>query len=128
VYRLTEVRDDRGSLVAGEVPAQVPFTPVRFFLVSGVPAGSSRGGHAHRRCHQYLVAAAGTVEVEWEDGSSRETVTLGSPGRGLHLPPLTWASERYVSPDAVLMVLASEAYDRSEYVEDHDEFVRLIRG
>lgn len=128
VHRLTQVKDDRGSLVAGEVPTQVPFTPVRFFLVSGVPAGTSRGGHAHRRCHQYLVAAAGTVEVTWEDGRGGETVTLDDPGRGLHLPPLTWAAERYVSPDAVLMVLASELYDRSEYIEDHAEFVRLSRG
>lgn len=128
VHLLTEVKDARGSLVAGEAPAQVPFTPVRFFLVTGVPAGTARGGHAHRRCHQYLVAAVGTVEVAWEDGTNSETVTLEGPGRGLHLPPLTWASERYISPNAVLMVLASEPYDRSEYIEDYDEFVRLSRA
>src|SRR5690348_13186317 len=90
--------DDRGKLSFGEIGAQLPFAPKRYFLVYDVSPGAVRGGHAHRRCGQFLVAVSGCVVVVTDDGSKREEHRLDQPDRGLHIPPasggssVTWAA------------------------------------
>ena len=117
--------DDRGKLTFGEAGAQLPFTPQRYFLVYGVEAGVIRGGHAHRRCSQFLIAVAGRVTVATDDGVDRKEHVLDRPELGLHIPPGVWADQRYMDRDAVLLVLASEPYDRGEYISDYEEFLRF---
>jgi len=117
--------DDRGKLSFGEVGNQLPFTPQRYFIVFDVDADVVRGGHAHRRCHQFLVAVSGRVVVNTDDGVQKQEHILDRPTVGLHIPPGVWGDQRYLGPDARLLVLASECYDRSEYISDYDEFLRF---
>jgi UDP-2-acetamido-3-amino-2,3-dideoxy-glucuronate N-acetyltransferase len=114
--------DRRGSLVSGECPDTLPFTPARFFIVSNVPAGEIRGGHAHRTCHQLLVCVQGHIEVvvTHSDGST-SLFALTSEQQGLHIPPLNWAHQIYTTTDAQLLVLASEAYEPNEYIREIGE-------
>jgi UDP-2-acetamido-3-amino-2,3-dideoxy-glucuronate N-acetyltransferase len=122
----TLARDMRGSLMALELESQLPFVPRRFFCVYGVPSRKVRGQHAHRVCHQYLVALAGSVICLVDDGTSRHTVRLDDPGTGLHIPPMTWGTQFDYSPDAVLAVFASHPYDSDDYVRDYQEFVSMV--
>jgi UDP-2-acetamido-3-amino-2,3-dideoxy-glucuronate N-acetyltransferase len=125
LVRLRAARDDRGSLVAAEVERELPFQPKRAFLVFDVPGSEVRGEHAHRRCHQFLVCVAGTVRVVADDGEASEEFVLDSKGVGLYLPPMTWGIQHGYSPDAVLMVLASDAYDPEDYIRTYEEFLAL---
>lgn len=127
LVRLPHFVDLRGGLVAGETGRELPFVPKRFFVVHSVPSPFVRGEHAHRALHQLLVCLVGTCRVVVDDGRDREEVRLDEPTLGLHLPPMTWATQYQFSADAVLLVLASEAYDPDDYVRDYDEFVRLVR-
>jgi len=125
---LVESRDERGRLVAAQTPDSLPFAPQRFFSVSGVPAGTTRGDHAHRSCHQFLVCTAGRVDVIVKYPDAREEIVeLDEPCKGLHILPLTWSCQHYVSDDAVLLVAASEKYDAAEYITDFDEYLELSR-
>jgi len=117
--------DDRGKLSFGEVGDQLPFTPQRYFIVHDVDAGVVRGGHAHRRCSQFLIAVSGQVTVTTDDGALKQEHVLDRPNVGLHIPPGVWGEQKYMGRDARLLVLASEPYDRSEYISDHDEFLRF---
>jgi dTDP-4-dehydrorhamnose 3,5-epimerase-like enzyme len=119
------VRDPRGTLTAGEVGAHVPFVPHRYFMVFDVPGMDVRGEHAHRRCHQFLVCARGSVAVAADDGTSREEFTLDAPDLGLYLPPMVWALEYKYSSDALLLVFASDPYDPADYIRDYEEFRSL---
>lgn len=125
LVRLHAVHEARGLLTVGEVERQVPFAPRRFFVVSGVPDENIRGEHAHLRLHQFLVCLAGRVVAEVDDGRSRAAVTLDSPRVGLYMPPMTWGAQHHYSPDAVLLVLASDPYDPADYVRDHARFLEL---
>jgi dTDP-4-dehydrorhamnose 3,5-epimerase-like enzyme len=118
---LTVLADDRGSLVAMDT-LTFGHPIARVFQVRDVPVGTVRGGHAHRSCHQLLVASQGTIVVTIHDGTEETTFRLDRPGRGLHIPPMTWASQTYVSDHAILTVLASHPFSESDYIRDFTEF------
>jgi acetyltransferase-like isoleucine patch superfamily enzyme/dTDP-4-dehydrorhamnose 3,5-epimerase-like enzyme len=123
--RFQEHTDLRGSLTAVEFTRQVPFLPKRFFAVYQVPGREVRGEHAHRACHQFLICSSGSLWVLLDDGTQREEVQLDSPRLGLYIPPMVWSVEFHYSPDAVLLVFASEPYDPGDYIRDYEEFLRL---
>lgn len=122
---LTEVTDIRGSLSVGEFDRSIPFKAERYFLVYDVPTAETRGEHAHRVCHQFLIAVKGTVHVVADDGTNREEFILDKPNVGIHLPPMTWGIQYRYSSDAVLLVFASHYYDSSDYIRNYDEFIAL---
>jgi dTDP-4-dehydrorhamnose 3,5-epimerase-like enzyme len=128
IHRLPTVVDLRGSLVFGEAMRDVPFEVKRYFLVFDVPSEHIRGEHAHRTLHQFLVCVAGRCHVVTDDGVSRHEVVLDSPAKGVHIPPMVWATQYKFSRDAVLLVLASEYYDASEYIRDYQEYLALRRA
>lgn len=123
LHRLMNVKDLRGSLSAGEAERQIPFQVRRYFLVYDVPTSETRGEHAHRNCHQFLVAANGKVRVIADDGRNREEFTLDHPSLGLYLPPMTWGIQYCYSRDAVLLVFASDHYDPADYIRDYENFL-----
>ncbi len=117
---LVTTADERGLLAAAQHPSELPFVPARVFIVTQSPTGTERGGHAHRACHQVLIATAGTVVVEYDDVDGTGTLTLSDATVGLHIPPLVWAKQTYVTDGASLVVLASHAYDAEDYVDDRN--------
>lgn len=126
VYRLPQFSDLRGRLVVGELGEGLPFVPKRFFLVHGVPTREVRGAHAHKRLHQLLVCVAGGCALVVDDGVRREEIVLDFPGVGVHVPPMVWAVQYKFSPDAALLVLASESYDPDDYIRDYEDYRRLV--
>lgn len=128
LHELVEAADMRGSLSVAEIGRDVPFAVQRYFIVYDVPSLEVRGEHAHRRCAQFLVAVRGSVAVVADDGEHREQFLLDRPNLGLLLPPMTWGIQYRYSPEAVLLVLASEHYDNADYIRDYDRFRELARG
>jgi UDP-2-acetamido-3-amino-2,3-dideoxy-glucuronate N-acetyltransferase len=125
LHRLTRVDDLRGSLIAGEVPREVPFDVRRFFLIFDVASEEVRGEHAHLELHQFLICLRGRVDVMVDDGSRRDVLRLDSPSFGVHVRPMVWASQYRYSTDALLLVLASDVYRNEDYVRDYSEFLRI---
>ncbi len=125
VFRIPGAKDLRGSLSFGEVHRQVPFEVQRYFLVFDVPSEHVRGEHAHRTLQQFLVCVAGRCNVVIDDGVRRHEVVLDSPGKGVYIPAMLWATQYKFTRDAVLLVLASEYYDAAEYIRDYGEFIAL---
>jgi len=123
---LPRVSDIRGSLSVGEFSRSIPFEVKRYFIVFDVPSVETRGAHAHRSCHQFLVGVHGSVSVLVDDGTHREEFLLDRPEIGVYIPPLVWGVQYKYSADAVLLVFASEYYDAGDYIRDYDEFIRLV--
>ncbi|MEO8261764.1 MAG: FdtA/QdtA family cupin domain-containing protein [Pseudolysinimonas sp.] len=128
LVRLQRVDADNGSVVIAQTPDQLPFAVERIFTLFGVPGGELRGTHAHRECHQFLIAEHGSVRARVDDGTHVAEVLLDSPDLGLYMPPLIWGAQFEYSADAVLLVLASHRYDRADYIEDYAEFGSLAAG
>lgn len=122
------VSDPRGNLTFGEHDAHLPFVPKRYFVVYEVPTREVRGEHAHRALHQVLVCLRGSVAVVVDNGTDRDEVLLDGPDTGLYVPPMIWTTQYRYSPEAMLLVLASDVYDPDDYVRDYDEYLGLLRG
>lgn len=104
----------------------LPFEVKRVFYTYDIPGGEARGAHAHKECHQFLVAASGSFEVVLDDGVNKRTVLLNRPFYGLHVPPGIWAAEQGFSSGAICLVLASHGYEADDYIRDYDEFKTYI--
>ena len=112
-----------GNLTVAQSMEHLPFAIKRVFYLYDIPGGESRGAHAHKQCHQFLVAVSGAFEVAMDDGENTKVVRLDRPYYGLHVPPGIWAAEQNFSSGSVCLVLASELYDPDDYVRDYDEFL-----
>jgi UDP-2-acetamido-3-amino-2,3-dideoxy-glucuronate N-acetyltransferase len=126
LHFLPQIPDLRGDLSVGEFDKTIPFTPKRYFLVFNVPNNLIRGEHAHKDCHQFLVAVHGTVNVICDDGQNRSEFLLDRANLGIHIPPMVWGVQYKYSEDAVLLVFASEYYDSADYIRDYEEFKKEI--
>ncbi len=122
IIEFKRIHFKQGNLSVVENGIDVPFDINRIFYLYDIPGGESRGAHAHKTCHQILIAASGSFEVLMDDGRNRRIVQLNRPFMGLHIPPGIWASEINFSSGSICLVLASHKFDESDYIRDYDEF------
>ena len=101
----------------------IPFKISRVFYLYDIPGGEERGAHAHKECHQLLVAASGAFDVLLDDGRNKRMVTLNRPYMGLHIPPGIWAAELGFSSGAICLVLASHKYEENDYIRNYNEYI-----
>lgn len=123
---LNKMHDPEGNLTFIYENEHVPFPINRVFYSYDIPGGEDRGAHAHKRCHQFLIAASGSFEVVLDDGTNKRTVLLNRPFWGLHVPPGIWASEQGFSSGSICLVLASEEYDEDDYIRDYDDYIHYV--
>lgn len=126
LVHLPVITDRRGSLSFGQHDQHLPFAPKRYFIVYGVPENEIRGRHAHKKCHQFTVCVKGSCLIGMDDGRNRDEVALDHPGVGLYVPPMIWTVVSKFSPDAVQLVLTSDAYLEEDYIRDYNEFLKAV--
>lgn len=124
--KLPRISDSRGTLSVGEFGRSIPFEVKRYFIVFDVPSAETRGEHAHRECHQFLLCVRGNCSVIADDGINRHEFLLDRVNVGIHLPPLVWGVQYKFSVDAALLVFASHHYESADYIRDYAEFRRLV--
>lgn len=123
IIALPRIANRAGNITAVQSNIELPFTIQRAFYLYDVPGGESRGAHAHKKCHQFLIAVSGSFEVLLDDGNAKRIVQLNRPYFGLHIPSHIWASEINFSSGSICLVLASEKYSEKDYIRDYDEFI-----
>jgi hypothetical protein len=128
LLQLPRIHFPAGNITPITNSEEIPFDVQRIFYLYDIPGGESRGAHAHKQCHQFLVAASGSFEVLLDDGKVQRIVQLNRPYIGLHVPPMIWASEINFSSGAICLVLASEKYSNEDYIRDYANYLNLLRG
>ncbi len=105
--------DLRGNLTV--IEKVIPFDVRRIFYIYGVD-DSVRGGHRHHKTIQAAICLRGHCTIRNSDGSKTEEFVLDKPSACLILEPRDWHQMYNFSPDAILMVLASEYFDPKDYI------------
>ncbi len=123
LIELPKISNRAGNITPIHNTIDVPFDIKRVFYLYDIPGGEMRGAHAHKQCHQFIIAASGAFEVMLDDGHNKRTVLLNRPYLGIHIPPGIWAAEQGFSSGAICLVLTSEKYDAADYIRDYNEFL-----
>lgn len=119
--------DERGSLVALEAEKSVPFEIKRVYYIFGTKNGVARGFHAHKKLQQVAICVTGKCRMVLDNGQERSETWLDSPNKGLVIGDLVWREMHDFSDDCVLLVLASEHYDESDYIRDYNIFLEVVQ-
>lgn len=120
--------DDRGQLVALEESKEIPFDIKRVYYIYDTLSDVRRGFHAHKTLKQLLICVHGSCKVLLDDGKEKETVLLDKPYEGIFIQSNIWREMFDFSQDAVLLVLASEIYDESDYIRDYGKFLEYVKS
>ena len=123
LFELPKIKNRAGNITPVNNNIEIPFDIKRVFYLYDIPGGESRGAHAHKRCHQFLVAVSGSFEVLLDDCKTKRVIQLNRPYIGLHIPPGIWASEINFSSGSICLVLASMTYSESDYIRNYEDFL-----
>lgn len=123
VIELPKIHNRAGNITPVEGFVNTPFKIQRIYYLYDIPGGESRGGHAHKKLQQFIIAASGSFDILVDDGKNRKTVHLNRPYYALHIVSGIWRELMNFSSGAVCLVLASEKYDNEDYIRDYQEFI-----
>ncbi len=125
-YVFQQHGDERGQLVALEENKDIPFEIKRVYYMYDTVEGVRRGFHAHKSLEQILICIHGSCKILLDNGKEKNVVPLERPYEGLYVSNAMWREMFDFSPDAVLMVLASDYYKEEDYIRDYDEFLKYV--
>ncbi|MCQ2976095.1 MAG: FdtA/QdtA family cupin domain-containing protein [Bacteroidales bacterium] len=117
--------DERGSLIALEPDINVPFDIKRVYYIFDTKSGVDRGFHAHKKLKQLLICTSGSVDIDVEYGTTKQTYHLDNSSQGLLIEGLVWRVMKNFKENTVLMVLASEKYSEQDYIRNYDKFKEM---
>lgn len=127
IIDLPKILDPRGNLTVAQSMDHIPFNVSRVYWVYDVPAGESRGGHAHKQCREFIVAASGSFTVTLDDGYTQTSYHLNHPWQGLYVETGVWRTLNDFSSGAVCLVLASDPFEEDDYIRDYNDFLATLK-
>lgn len=127
LIEITLLGDDRGGLISFESPKNIPFEIKRVYCIYNSEEGKARGYHAHKKLKQVAVCITGSCKFLLDDGKTKVEVLLNSPSKGLLIDSFVWREIYDFSDDCVLMVLADQYYDESDYVRTYSAFLDMVK-
>jgi dTDP-4-dehydrorhamnose 3,5-epimerase-like enzyme len=128
VIDLPRITDARGCLTVVEGASEIPFAINRAYWLYDVPGGASRAGHAHKSLRQLIISMSGSFDITLDDGRAKRTFHLNRSYLGLYIHPMIWREIDNFSSNAVLLCLASEHYEESDYIREYNNFAELTKG
>lgn len=125
IIELPKIKDKRGNLSFIEGGNHIPFEIKRVYWIYDVPGGEQRGGHAFKEQSEFIVALSGSFDIIIDNGDKIETYRMNRSYYGLYVPKGLWRQMNNFSTNAVALVVASTAFNASDYIRDHEEFISL---
>lgn len=121
LIKIPKIEDVRGNLSVIEKEV-VPFELKRVYYLYDVPAGAERGGHAHIKQQEFLIALSGSFDVILNNSVNDKVYTLNKPFEGLLIKNGIWRELKNFSSGAVCLVIASDIFQEADYIRDFEEF------
>jgi dTDP-4-dehydrorhamnose 3,5-epimerase-like enzyme len=125
-FELQHIDGPAGSIVVAQGERDVPFPIRRVYYLHSVPPNQTRGLHAHKSLTQLAVCVRGSCRFRLDDGRETAEVVLSNPHEGIIIRPMLWREMSEFSEDCVLLVLASDHYDESDYIRNYEDFKNAV--
>lgn len=127
IINLPKIEDPRGNLTFIEENNHIPFDIKRVYWIYDVPGGEVRGGHAYKKNKEFIIALSGSFDVIINDGKRKKKFSLNRSYYGLYVPNILWRSVENFSTNSLCLVLASEKYNKNDYIRNLDEFKKITK-
>jgi hypothetical protein len=127
IIELPKITNEKGNLTFVESGRHLPYEFRRVYYLYDIPGGAERGGHAHRECHQFIIAVAGSFDVLLDDGQATKKVHLNRSHKGLYICPGIWRVLDNFSSGAISLVFSSDFYSEADYWRNYDDFLAAVR-
>ena len=118
---------DEGFLCFAEEDKHIPFPIKRFYYIFDVNDGAIRGKHAHKENLQILFCLRGSIKIILDNGKEKEEVILNEPNQGIFLDKMMWHDMTDFKKDTLLLVVANDVYNESDYIRDYATFLSLTK-
>ena len=128
IINFPRIAEARGNLSFIEEKNHIPFPIRRVYYLYDVPSGATRGGHAHKKCQQIIIALSGSFTVVLDDGENKKNFFLNRPFYGLYVPTGIWRELENFSSNSVALSIVSQLYDEEDYIRDYETFKRLSKN
>ena len=128
IILLNKIESINGNLTVLENKKNINFDINRIYYLYDIPGGESRGAHAHKDLEQIVVAASGSFTIILDDGHNKKEFMLNRPNLGLNIKPGIWRDINNFSSGAICLVLASLKYSESDYIRDHNLFLKYKKN
>ncbi|WP_396160641.1 sugar 3,4-ketoisomerase [Flavobacterium sp.] len=126
IIDIPKINNTRGNIGVIENDT-IPFDVKRVYYLFDVPSGAKRGGHAHKKLKQVLIAISGSFDVVLKNGKSKEIITLNRPDKGLLIENNIWRELENFSSGSVCLVLASEEFSENDYIRSYKDYLSFIK-
>lgn len=128
-FRIQQFKDlPDGNLFIAEGQKHIPFAIKRVYFINSLANPKAvRGYHAHKTLEQILFCISGSFTLGLDDGTTKQRIKMNDPSCGIRIGPLLWHTMASFSYDCIILVFASAKYDKSDYIRDYDEFLKLAR-
>ena len=126
IISLQKVVDPRGNLTVAQGMKDIPFYVARVYWTYDVPSSTSRGGHAHKHCREFVIAVSGSFTVTLDNGHEKKSFLLNHPYQGLLIETDIWRTLDDFSSGAVCLVLAEKTFDEADYIRNYDDFIDYL--
>lgn len=123
---LPNLGDHRGSLIVVEANKNLPFEIKRLYYIFDSKPDTPRGFHAHHKLTQVAFCIQGKFKMLMDNGNEKQEVILEEPNKGLVIPPMVWHEMHDFSEDCIILVLADDYYNESDYIRNYDDFIHQV--
>lgn len=120
--------DSDAKLTVAEFKKEIPFVVKRVYYLYSVKNNVIRGKHCHKRLQQLYIPIAGSFKVKLDDGNHIKTILLNNPNKALYIGKNIWREIYDFSKNGILLVLASDVYHETDYIRNHKNFLKYIKG
>lgn len=127
IINLPKIVDDRGNLSFIEEENHIPFKVKRVYWIYDVPGGEYRGSHAFKKTQEFIVALSGSFDVVLHDGKEEKKYSMNRSYYGLYIPKMHFRRLENFSTNSLALILASTAYDVTDYIRDFNKFLSLLK-
>jgi hypothetical protein len=118
-----------GTLSIAEYDTNIPFPIKRVYYIYDLENSSAiRGKHAHRQLQQVIFCLNGSFILGLDDGENKEEILMNQRNVGVFLGNALWHTMSSFSANCILMVLASDKYEESDYIRDYNDFLNFVRS
>lgn len=94
----------------------------RVFFLRSSSKGIKRGGHAHKKCNQFLISIKGEIEIFIKDTEGGTVDIKLNSMDNCFIPAGLWIDIK-MSSDSILMVLCDAQYSEDDYIRQWKTYI-----